>query len=184
MSAASTSRAFPSPTPSSRWTRRSCAASSARWTATKHDQLLAELFHTGANILDVLPDVWSGKVSTASARRRSRTRRGFARAEGFCRRRPRLCWVRRADAAQQGSRVRGLAGNQRRSRFMGRTKGRGRGDAGVGTRVGADGDESVTFGKDHLRVPCGRGGWLEVTELQPPGKGDARGGLRQRHARV
>ena len=53
----------------------------------------------------------------------------------------------------------------------------------VGTRVGVEGDESVTFGKDHLRVPCGRGGWLEVTELQPPGKkvmraGDYANGMR------
>jgi methionyl-tRNA formyltransferase len=52
----------------------------------------------------------------------------------------------------------------------------------VTTRVGDDDDDdddgdaaaraagTVAIRKECLRVPCAGGGWLEITELQPPGK--------------
>ena len=52
----------------------------------------------------------------------------------------------------------------------------------ITTRVGEDGAEdddaagAVRFRKDCMRVPCAGGGWLEVTELQPPGKKAMRAG--------
>ena len=51
----------------------------------------------------------------------------------------------------------------------------------VTTRVGGEGEGegddaaaraagTVVIRKDCMRVPCAGGGWLEITELQPPGK--------------
>ena len=49
--------------------------------------------------------------------------------------------------------------------------GGGGGAGGAGPGAGA-----VELRKDCLRVPCAGGGWLEVTELQPPGKKAMRAG--------
>jgi methionyl-tRNA formyltransferase len=45
----------------------------------------------------------------------------------------------------------------------------------ITTRVSNEGDEKAANGevevtKKVLRVPCGGGGWLELLEVQPPGK--------------
>ena len=45
----------------------------------------------------------------------------------------------------------------------------------ITTRVSTEGDASAAQGqvevtKKVLRVPCGGGGWLELLEVQPPGK--------------
>jgi len=154
----------------------------------KHDQLLAELFHTGANaLLDVLPDVWSGKVSATVGATPQSELGEVSHAPKVSVDESVLDFVG-SDARTLHNKVRGFAGwPGTKATFEVRKEGEETWSEVtlkiVGTRVGADGDESVTFGKDHLRVPCGRGGWLEVTELQPPGKkvmraGDYANGMR------
>ena len=43
-------------------------------------------------------------------------------------------------------------------------------DASEMTAAGGDYSGAVTLTKKAMRVPCAGGTWLEVTEVQPPGK--------------
>jgi methionyl-tRNA formyltransferase len=155
----------------------------------KHDQLLAELFQTGANaLLEVLPRVWSGEVSATDGATPQSELGEISHAPKVSVDESVLDFVG-SDARTLHNKVRGFAGwPGTKATFEIRKEGEEMWSEVtlkiVGTRVGTEGDETrVTFGKDHVRVPCGGGGWLEVTELQPPGKkvmraGDYANGMR------
>lgn len=168
----------------------------------KHPQLLAELFERGARLLlEALPRVWDG---TDDIHRGATPQEHLGEVIHAPKVSPDEAWLDftdvGVDARTHHNKVRGFAGwPGTRARFRVRrasARGDGEGDGIedgsevvvkiITTRVGETGDggeaaertdlPAVQLGKDCMRVPCAGGGWLEVTELQPPGKKAMRAG--------
>jgi len=153
----------------------------------KHLDLLAELFETGAKLLiDLLPDVWSGRISmtqnstpqlefgepthapkvdakegalaftdpTQSAKTIVDKTRGFAGWPG-CKG---TFEVKPADAGEDEWKEVTLKIVTARV---------GEGEEG---NAGKDFSPMCELSKKYFSVPCAGGGWVDVLELQPPGK--------------
>ena len=157
----------------------------------KHPELLTELFATGTKLLlDALPEVWAGDAAFAKGTTPQEELGEIIHAAKVV---PDEAWLNftdpGVDAATHHNKVRGFAGwPGTKSKFTLRKEGEEEGKEVVlkviTTRVGSDDGGSdapsaggvVEVSKTCLRVPCAGGGWLEVTELQPPGKKPMRAG--------
>lgn len=157
----------------------------------KHPELLTELFATGAALLlDALPAVWAGTQSFTNGATPQEELGEVIHAAKVS---PDESWLdftnTEVDARTLHNKVRGFAGwPGTKATFVVRKDGEEAGEGKevvvkvITTRVGDDDTDAgaavglVHFKKDCMRVPCAGGGWLEVTELQPPGKKAMRAG--------
>ena len=164
----------------------------------KHDVLLVELFHTGAAaLLEVLPSVFSGEACFERATPQSEYGEPSHAAkvspeEGNLR-------FKTENATTLRNKVRGFAGwPGTKGTFAVKKLGAGDdqweeislkiitarvlGDDAAVEKPGGDG-ETVALTKKNIIVPCSGGTYLEVLEVQPPGKkamsaGDYANGLK------
>lgn len=162
----------------------------------KHPELLTELFSTGAALLlEALPAVWAGTESFTQGTTPQEELGEVIHAPKVS---PEESWLDFTDpelsARTLHNKVRGFAGwPGTKATFVVRRVGEeadegkevvvkvittrmGTSDEGEKDKDDAAGVGVVRFQKDCLRVPCAGGGWLEVTELQPPGKKAMRAG--------
>lgn len=146
----------------------------------KHDELLNELFHTGAKaLLHVLPEVWTGEASFE----KSTPQAEFGEPSDAPKVSPEegILTFKTSEAKTLRNKVRGFAGwPGTKGVFAVKKDGEDAWvevtlkilTAQVATDVAdapADG-ETVVLTKKSMLVPCLDGTWLEVTEVQPPGK--------------
>ena len=141
----------------------------------KHPELLEELFDLGAKALvDALPDVWSGAAAFDAGTTPQEAYGEASHAAKVSVEESELDFCDgELSARRLHDKVRGFAGwPGTKATFAVRKETEAAADAKevslkiVTTRAAG----TVVIRKDCMRVPCAGGGWLEITELQPPGK--------------
>mgnify|MGYP002857306562 FL=1 len=149
----------------------------------KHDELLPELFATGAKaLIDALPSVWDGTESFDTATPQA-DYGDACEAPKTSPEEARMDFIGQ-NARTLHNKVRGFAGwPGTKAKFEVRKDGSDEGTVVevkiITTKVVSDSEAgkeakaangAVELTKNSMRVPCGGGDWLEVLELQPPGK--------------
>lgn len=143
----------------------------------KAPELLTELFETGVNaLLEELPSVFAGE---AAARAVPQDEATLSHAAKVSPEEGELNFAKQS-AIECHNKVRAFAGWPGTKATL-KVKANGEEEAKevvlkiATTRVSEEGDAKAANGevevsKKVLRVPCGGGGWLELLEVQPPGK--------------
>jgi len=143
----------------------------------KAPEMLTELFEKGVEaLLEELPSVFAGEAAARAVPQDEKTLSHAAKVspdEGELD-------FKKQSALECHNKVRGFAGWPGTKAVL-KIRANGEEDSKevtlkiITTRVSTEGDASAAQGqvevtKKVLRVPCGGGGWLELLEVQPPGK--------------
>ena len=143
----------------------------------KAPEMLTELFEKGVEaLLEELPSVFAGEAAARAVPQDEKTLSHAAKVspdEGELD-------FQKQSALECHNKVRGFAGWPGTKAVL-KIRANGEEDSKevtlkiITTRVSTEGDASAAQGqvevtKKVLRVPCGGGGWLELLEVQPPGK--------------